>query len=168
MSFSDTTQWFAVQVKPQHENSVAMQLAYKGQDVLLPKGDQQKIWSDRKVKTRRPLFPGYVFCRINQSTYSTVLNTPGVFRVVHFGGKPYPVSEEEMVSLRRLIDSGRQLSPTPYVTAGQKVLVTQGPLIGAIGIVERVQKRNRLIISVELVMRSVAVDINVLEVRPIY
>lgn len=151
--------WFVVQVMPQHEQSVALQLDLKGQEYFLPTIKSTRQWSDRKKLLTVPLFPGYVFCKTKRSWFGAVLNTQGVFRIVSFGGKAHPIPDDEMISLRRVIDSGRYLCPVPYVSLGKHVQVVRGPLSGMTGIVTRIKKQNRLVISVDLIMKSVSVDI---------
>ena len=163
----DRAFWFAVQVVPQHEHRVSTYLRDKGHEEFLPTVRTRRQWSDRSRLRERPLFPGYVFCRVQRSSFGSVLSTPGVYRIVSFGGHAYPISDEEMLSLRRVADSGRDISSVPYFSLGQKVCVAHGPLSGLDGIVVRIKNRHRLVISIDLLMRSVAVDIAMSELYEI-
>jgi transcription antitermination factor NusG len=157
--------WFAVQVMPQHEYKVATQLRYKGQEEFLPSVASRRRWSDRSKIVDRPLFPGYVFCRLNRSSFGTVLSTPGVYRIVSFGGQPYPVSDDEMESLHQILDSGRDVKPVPYLTLGQKVQIVSGPLQGLTGVITRFKTQNRLVVSMDMLMRSIAIEVALSEIR---
>jgi transcription antitermination factor NusG len=156
----DIALWFAVQVIPQHECKVASQLRYKGQEEFLPMVSSRRQWSDRSKVSERPLFPGYVFCRVKRSSFGVVLDTPGVHRIVSFGGHAHPIADEEISSLQHVLVSGRDVASVPYLTLGQRVKVIDGPLFGVTGIVMRVKNRNRLLISVDMLMRSIAVEVS--------
>lgn len=95
-----------------------------------------------------------------RSTFGTVLNTPGVHRIVSFGGVAYPIPDAEIVALQQALSSGGEVSPVPYLAIGQKVQVAFGPLAGVTGIIARQKNRDRLVISVEIIMKSVSVDIS--------
>lgn len=151
--------WFVIQVMPQHECKVASQLRYKGQEEFLPMVSSRRQWSDRSKVIDRPLFPGYVFCRVRRSSFGLILDTPGVHRIVSFGGQAHPITEEEMSRLQLVLASGREVTPVPYLALGQRVQVLDGPLAGMMGIVTRLKNRDRLIISVDMLMRSVAVEV---------
>lgn len=151
--------WFAIQVIPQHECKVASQLRYKGQEEFLPMVTSSRQWSDRSKVSERPLFPGYVFCRVKRSSFRVILDTPGVHRIVSFGGHAHPIADEEITSLQQVLTSGREVAPVSYLKLGQRVEVIDGPLRGVTGIVTRVKNRNRLLISVDMLMRSIAVDV---------
>src|ERR1700690_1835626 len=92
--------WLAVQVAPQHEQSVAAQLKRKGEEQFLPTVSTRRRWSDRNVTVDKPLFPGYVFCRTNKSSIRVILDTSGVYRIVSFGGRLCPIPDEEINSLQ--------------------------------------------------------------------
>lgn len=155
----DIALWFAVQVAPQHEQKVSALLQYKGQEQFLPTSKSQRHWSDRTKLLQRPLFPGYLFCRATRSSFAAILNTPGVYRLVCFGGRPYPIPDFEIDALRQLAASGRDISDVSYLSIGQKVQVSAGPLAGLNGIITRLKNRDRLIVSIEIIMRSVSVEI---------
>jgi transcription antitermination factor NusG len=106
-----------------------------------------------------PLLPGYTFCRLDVQHRLHVLLTPGVAGVVGIGGRPEPVSEEEVNGLKAIIRSGFPASPWPFLQKGQPIRIVHGPLTGLEGQLVRVNTRQRLIVSVVLLQRSVAVDI---------
>lgn len=155
----ELTLWVAVQVVPHHEFKVASQLRYKGHEEFLPTRKERHTWADRKKDLQRALFPGYVFCRTQRSSFGAVLGTSGVFRIVSFGGHPCPIPDSEIESLRQALVSGREFSSVPYLSGGEKVRVVQGPLAGLTGIVTRLKNRDRLVISVDLIMKSVSLDV---------
>jgi transcriptional antiterminator NusG len=156
---NESAAWFAVQVVPQHEKKVALSLQQKGYEQFLPEVEARTNWSDRKKILARPLIPGYVFLRTTRGLMGAVLRTPSVYRIVSFGGCPFPAKDEEIAVLRKLVTSGRPVRPVPYLALGQKVQVKEGPLAGLTGIIVRLKNVTRVIVSVELIMRSVAIDV---------
>jgi transcription antitermination factor NusG len=138
---------------------VALQLRIKQQEHFVPLSVKSHQWSDRIKMMQEPLFPGYVFCRTRRSSFGIVLNTLGVIRIVSFGGRPFPLSDEEVSTLQRVVSSGRETAPAPYLAVGQRVQVTTGLLAGVTGIIIRVKGRNRLVISIDLIMKSISVEI---------
>ncbi len=151
--------WFAVQVKPQHERTANFALQTKGFETYLPLYRDRRRWSDRMKELDAPLFPGYVFCRFPRARRTPLLATPSVQRVVSFGNGPVPVPDSEIESIRILINSGKPIKRGPCLRAGQKVRIERGPLAGIEGTL--VQERNtwRVVISVELLQRSVSTEI---------
>lgn len=153
----ETLSWYAVRVIPQHEQSVASQFRRKGMEEFVPTFKGVRQWSDRSKVLTLPLFSGYLFCRTKRSLFSSVLNTQGVFQIVSFGGKAYPLPDSEIDTLRRVIGSGYKVAPVAYQTAGPRVKVVDGPLAGIVGILAI--QGNCLILSVDPIMRSVSVDV---------
>jgi transcription antitermination factor NusG len=164
MLFPNSGPWFALQVVPQHEKKVSMLLEYGGYSHYFPIRRVRRRWSDRIKLLEQPLFPGYVFCRSQQSLMEVVRSTPSIIRIVCFAGKPHPVSDEEIEALRCLTALGRKIDPHPYLGVGQKVQVVSGPMAGVSGIIVQFKKRNRLVISVDVIMKSVSVEIDDSEV----
>lgn len=165
MSYNDLKPWFALQVAPRAEKKVAASLVYKGYECFLPLYKASRRWSDRNKIVELPLLPGYVFCRMLEASSGFVLATPGTVRIVSFGGKAYPVSETEIVSLQQIVRSGVGAIPfVPFLRIGQRVEVKSGPLMGVSGIVLQIKNHRRLILSVDLVMKSIAVDVDAYEV----
>lgn len=163
MSQSPSNPWFALQVLPRMEMRVASVLEVKGIDHLLPKYRSKRIWCDRVKSLEVPLFPGYVFCRLPEKNGPLAVSTPGVTRIVSFGGTPYPLSEDEVLALQKISCSHVGVEPCPFQQIGQKVRVMEGPLAGVVGTVAGTKKK-QLVISIEMLMRSVLVDIDLQQV----
>lgn len=159
--------WYALHVKARFEKSVARNLQAKGYDEFLPLVRHRRRWSDRIKEITTPLFPGYVFCRFNPSDRLPILKIPGVTAVAGAGGTPLPVDVDELDNVRTLLDSGLHCQPWPFVTVGETVSVERGSLSGLEGIVTKVKNEYRLVISVSLLQRSVAVEIDRDDVRPV-
>lgn len=165
--FFQSDQWFTLQVVPRHERNVDAILGHKGCEHFFPTHQVRRKWSDRTKLVQLPLFPGYVFCRSCYSLMDVARSTPGVIRVVSFGGKPHPVSSEEINALQLVVQVQRDVCSVPYLNAGRKVRVITGPLSGVTGIIVRIRRRERLIVSVDLIMKSASVEIDASEVVPI-
>ena len=153
-------QWFALLVKSQHERSVATALHGKGYEQFLPLYSVNRRWSDRIKQLALPLFPGYVFCRFDINKRLGVLVTPGVLHVVGAGKVPLPVNDGEIEAIRSIVQSGLQAEPWPFLRLGQRVRIERGSLEGVEGILLAVKKPYRLIVSVTLLQRSVAVELD--------
>jgi transcription antitermination factor NusG len=152
--------WFAVQVMSLHEKKVAAMLAYKGYEQFLPIQRVISKWSDRTKTLERPLFPNYVFCRMDHGAARPVLATPGVVRIVGFGGKPYPVRDEEIVAIQRLVSAGCEAVAVAQPKIGERVRVLEGPLKGVTGILTRIKNRSHLVVTIEAIMKSVAIVVD--------
>lgn len=155
-----TTLWFALQTEPRSEKKVDRLLAHKGYERFLPTYQQKRRWSDRVVTTELPLFPGYIFCRFNSSAFGKAISTPGVSRIVSFGGRPAEVLSSEIEALQLLVKSSLLREPWVYIPSGTRIQVETGPLTGVEGIVCPDDGKRRLIISVTLLQRSVAVHLD--------
>jgi transcription antitermination factor NusG len=154
-----TDPWFALVTRPRHEKSAAVGLRVKGLEEFLPLQRARRRWTDRVQSIDLPLFPGYVFCRFGPKEYTRVIQTPGVRAVVGFGGKPVPVAASEIDALQTALGSGCGIQPWPYLTAGDRVRLEDGPLAGVEGILLREKSQFRVVVSVELLQRSVAVEV---------
>jgi transcription antitermination factor NusG len=159
--------WYAIYVRSRSEKLVSSLLSQKGYETLLPSYRERRVWSDRIKQVELPLFPGYLFCRLDPIRSLPVLSTPGVLSIVGNGKAPLPVEPSEMAALRLLIDSGAGLRPWEFIQAGQRVAIQSGPLTGLEGIVIGEKKTLRLIVSVTLLQRSVMVEVDRQDVRPI-
>jgi transcription antitermination factor NusG len=160
-------QWYAVRTAAGREKAVSAQLQSKGIEEFLPLYKSQRQWSDRKKELEFPLFPGYLFCRFDFSNRLPILITPGVKLIVGYGKIPAPVSEAEISSLRRAVTSGAQATPWPYLSVGQKVRVREGSLAGVEGILLQIKNSWRIVLSVELLRRSVAVELDRGAIAPV-
>jgi transcription antitermination factor NusG len=152
--------WFALVVKNRVEKAVALSLIGKGYPVFLPLWKSRRRWSDREPLIDLPLFPGYLFCRIDLRNRLPILTTPGVRQIVGCGKAPVPVSETEIEFVQRIVSSPSSYEPCSYLTAGQAVRLTRGPLAGLDGVFVKTQKQCRLVVSVSLLQRSVAVEVD--------
>lgn len=152
--------WFALTVKPRHEKSVAAGLARLGFEAYLPLYPAKRRWSDRVKIVSLCLFPGYLFCRFGYDRCLQVLNQPGVSSVVGFGSSPVPVPEEQIAAIRRLLASGSSVLPWPFLKLGQRVRIRAGALAGIGGILAKEKDIWRVVVNVELLQRSVAVEID--------
>jgi transcription antitermination factor NusG len=156
----DLFPWFALQVRTRHEAGVADQLSGQGYDRFLPLYKLRKRWSDRIKEVDAPLFPGYLFCRFNPHDRLPILKTPGVIQIVGFQSGPAAVDESEIRSIQSLVAAGVPHQPWPFLAAGDRVRIESGPLLGLEGILTEVRSSYRLVLSVTLLQRSVAVEID--------
>ena len=159
--------WFALKVRPRFERTVVAHLRYRGYDPFLPTYVVKRKWADRVKSLELPLFPGYLFCQLDLKSRLPILTTPGVNFIVGIGRAPEPIDEQEIESLRTMVSSGLYYEPHPYLSAGQLVKVEHGALVGVVGRVVSQKSTSRLIISIDLLMRSVSTDIDRSWVRPI-
>ena len=167
MNGSTEPSWFAVQVKTTHEKRVASLLDEKGFEFFLPLYRDRRRWSDRIKEMELPLFPGYIFCRFARPARSAVLKTPSVYRVVGIGSVPAPVDDTEIDALQQAVRSGLGVRPHPFLTTGQRVRVEGGSLAGVEGLIVDIRRRDRLILSVTLLQRSIALEIDSAWVSPV-
>ena len=152
--------WFALQVRTKHEAGVAEFLRGRGYDPFLPIRQSRKVWSDRIKVVDAPLFPGYMFCRVNIEDRMPILTAPGVIRIVGYNRVPVAVDEAEIKSLQALVTSGLPHQPWPFLRIGAQFQIESGPLQGLKGILVEVRGAHRLVLSVTLLQRSVAVEID--------
>jgi len=152
--------WFALQVRTRQEAGVAEQLNGQGYERFLPLYKLRKRWSDRIKEVDAPLFPGYLFCRFNPQDRLPILKTPGVIQIVGFNNGPTPVDQSEMQSIQTLAAAGTPHQPWPFLATGDRVRIESGPLLGLEGILIDVKRSHRLILSVTLLQRSVALEID--------
>ncbi|MBY0502415.1 MAG: UpxY family transcription antiterminator [Bryobacteraceae bacterium] len=152
--------WYALSVKPQAERTVEAALTQKSYETYVPIVTSERRWSDRIKRVETALLPGYVFCRFDGERRLPVLTTPGVREIVGFGRAAAPVSDDELSALRRVIESGLRLEACEYLERGDRVEVTGGPLEGVRGLLLEVKGQWRVVVSVELLQRSVAVEMD--------
>jgi transcription antitermination factor NusG len=152
--------WYALRVRSNHEVAVQTGLRNRGFEEFLPMYHARSRWSDRVKVTERPLFPGYVFARFDPSNRLPILMLPGFVHIVGFGNGPEPVDEGELGTVRRLVDSVFPISPWPYLREGEMVVVQHGALAGLEGVVLRTKDSFRVVVSLTLLQRSVAVELD--------
>jgi transcription antitermination factor NusG len=152
--------WYAAYTSANHEKRVAVQLGQRSVNHFLPMYTSVRRWKDRRVELDLPLFPGYVFVRMALRDRLRVLEIPGVARLVGFGGVAAALPDQEIEALKKGLSSGVLAEPHPYLTVGRKVLVKNGPLAGLQGFLAKRKNRVRLVVSVELIQRAVAVELD--------
>jgi len=163
----DLHRWYALQVRTRWESSTSLLLAGKGYQTLLPTYGAKKSWSGRVRDVNAPLFPGYVFCQFDAHDRLPVLVTPGVISVVGRGKVPVPVEDVEITAIQAIAASGFHAEPWPYLEIGQKVRIESDSLRGLEGILINFKGNDRIVLSVSLLRRSVALEIDRSAVSPI-
>jgi len=159
--------WHAVHVKPKHEKSTAEILASKGFQQFSPLYSCRRHWSDRVKTVELPLFPGYVFCQFQKHERAAILATPSIVSILKFGPEPAIVDDSEIEAIRAAIHSDRPLQPWPYVPLGTTVRVTHGVLEGVTGTLVQERGCFRVVLNVSLVERSVAVEVDRMDIQPV-
>jgi transcription antitermination factor NusG len=159
--------WYAVSVYPRHEKQVAQMCEIKGVNYLLPLYSSVRRWKDRRKRLDMVLFPGYVFVNIALTERLRVLVLPGVARFVTFHGQPAVVPDHEIRVLGLGAEGGLSIQPHPYLQKGRLVRVRNGPMSGVEGILVRRKDRFRVIISIDLIMRSVAAEVDEGDIEPV-
>ena len=152
--------WYAACTRARHEKLVSKQLEEKRIGCFLPLYRSVRRWKDRQKELELALFPGYVFVRIGPEDRLRVLQTSGVVRFVSFRGQPAALDNGEIEALRNGIANGVSAEPHPYLRVGQRVRVKYGPLAGAEGILVRKKDKCRLVLNLDLIMRSVAAEVD--------
>lgn len=159
--------WYAVSVRPRHEKVVARHLEYQGLNCFLPVYRSVHRWKDRRKKLDMALFPGYLFVNVTPRDRLGVLRVPGVLRFVTFQGQPAAVPDSEIRALESSMSAGLRPQPHPYLHQGRRVRVKRGPLAHVEGIMIRRKERFRLVLSIDLIMRSVMLEVDEADVEPL-
>src|SRR5438067_4668267 len=159
--------WFALRVKPNYEKRVATALRGKGLEELLPLYRSKRRWSDRVKVMDLPLFPGYLFCRLDLAARLPLVVTPGFLYIVGVGKTPQPVDEAEILAIQSVMRSGVPVTPWPSLVVGQKVRLQHGPLSGLVGVLTKIANQHRIYVSVTLLQRSISVEVASDWVRPV-
>jgi transcription antitermination factor NusG len=159
--------WYVTYTSPRHEKHVARQLEERGISSFLPLYKSTRRWKDRKKELELPLFPSYVFAQIQLERRVDLLRIPGVVSLVSFQGRPVPASLAEIETLQRGMGGSSVLRPHPYLKVGRKVRVQHGPMTGLEGIFVRWKDRVRIVVSITLIQRSVAVEVDEADVETI-
>lgn len=157
--------WYALMTRARNERKVFEQLEGKRLEAFLPTVTRWSRWRDRRKQIEWPLFPCYCFVRVPSSQWLPVLTCVGVHHVVSFGSRPAPVADFEIDSIRRLLATTLEYDPCPFVAEGMMVEVTHGPLTGARGRLLHKGQNMRLVLGVEMLGRSVSVQIDAADVR---
>jgi transcription antitermination factor NusG len=159
--------WFALRVRSNFEHVVGVHLRDRGFEEFCPSYKVERRWSDRVKLIDRSLFPGYVFCRLNPSDRLPVLSVPGVVSLVGVGKAPAAIPETEIERVRLLVRSGLLATPWPFLEIGDLVLIERGPLAGLEGILQKVKGKLRIVVSINLLQRSVSAEIDRSWIRPL-
>jgi transcriptional antiterminator NusG len=159
-------QWFAIWTRSRHEQVVREQLDRKRVEAFLPTITRWSHWKDRKKKIDWPLFPGYCFAKFDPEDALSILKCSGVVNIVSFEGKPAPIPEIELDSIRVLVGSELQFDPCPMIHEGMMVEVTHGPLKGVVGrLIRKDAQKARLVLSVDLIGQAVSVEVDASDVK---
>lgn len=159
--------WFALQVRSRREGVIAAHLEGQNYECFLPLYKSKRRWSDRVKEIEQPLFPGYLFCRFDLHNRGPLLMTPGVQQIVGVGRTPMAIEEREIEAVRLALSSGLPNQPWPYIQVGQKVRVNHGSLVNLEGILVNFKGSNRVVLSVTLLQRSVAMEVESAWVSPV-
>jgi transcription antitermination factor NusG len=153
--------WYALYTRHQHERAIAAMLSSKGFEIFLPLHSAVHHWKDRRKTVLLPIFPCYVFLRLQSGgdRRFQVVSTPGVYSFVGAGGHPAAIPEPEIDAIRRAVETRLGIEPHPFLKSGDWVRVTSGPLEGIEGMLVRHKSLCRLVLSVELLQKSVAVEV---------
>jgi transcription antitermination factor NusG len=164
---NQSSRWFAVYTTPRHEKAVARQFEVRHIESFLPLYRSVRRWKNGcRVEVDRPLFPNYIFASLERHEYGRVLQTPGVLSLVGSKREPSPVVSSEIESLRSGLPL-REFEPHPYLVAGDRVRIHSGPFAGMVGVLVRRKNNLRVVLSLDLIMQSVAVEIGMDEVEPV-
>jgi transcription antitermination factor NusG len=160
-------QWYALYTTARHERVVARQLEERRIESFLPVYRAWHRWKDRRKQVELALFPSYVFVRIEEEEKLRVLKVAGAVHVVSFNGKMAALPEREIDALRNALENDVYAEPCPYLRVGRRVRVVRGPMEGAEGILSRKKDKCRVVLSVDVLMRSVAVELDTTDVEAI-
>jgi len=158
--------WYAAYTCAHHEKCVAAELGMREVEHFLPLYSSLRRWKDRRVQLDLPLFPGYVFVRLALCDRLRVVQIPSVVRLVGFGGLPTALPDTEMEIMQSGLSESLCAEPHPFLSVGRRVRITGGPFAGLEGVMKRKKSSLRVVVSLELIQRSVAVDVDAADVRP--
>ncbi|MBZ0158526.1 MAG: UpxY family transcription antiterminator [Alphaproteobacteria bacterium] len=162
--------WFAVQVRSRHEFKVAEQLIRAGIDAFLPTFEKLSAWKDRRKKINFPLFPGYLFAHIEKepAVLRAVIKTSGIVRFLGLiPGEPEIIPDDQINSLKRLMESKEELDPYPYLQNGRKYRIRRGPLAGVEGILIERLDCHRLVLSVDVLRQGVSLKVEAADIEAV-
>jgi len=160
-----TLVWYAIYTRHQHEKTVARILTSKGFETLLPLCETARKWKDRTKLVSMPLFPCYVFLHGGTERHLEIITTPGIHAVVSNAGRPIAIPASEINAIRQTIESGSPVEPHPFLKCGEQVRVKRGPLEGIEGILVRKKGLCRLVLSVVMLGKAIAVEVDGLQVE---
>jgi transcription antitermination factor NusG len=159
-SVMESPKWFAVYTTPRHEKAVARHFEFREIESFLPLYREMHRWKNgSRVNVEQPLFPGYIFARIGRRNSTQVLSVPGVLLIVGSGRQPQALPDFEIEALRSGLHL-RKFEPHPYLVVGEKARIKSGSLAGMVGVLARKKNNLRVVLTLELIMRSVAVEVD--------
>jgi transcription antitermination factor NusG len=164
---SNKQEWYAVYTKSRHEKLAEINLKNRGVTTFLPLREVVSRWKDRNKTINVPLFPSYVFVKIGFMDMHKVMYTKGVLKVIGCNDTPVPVPAEQVEAIRTLIQSKLKYDPYPYLDMGREVLIKSGPLQGIIGKIMEKRSKHRFVLSIDLIKKSVSVEVDVLDMEPL-
>lgn len=159
--------WYAAYTCANHEKRVVEQLSERSVENYLPLYDSIRRWKDRRVNLQLPLFPGYVFVHLALCDRLRVLGIPGVAKLVGFNGAPAVIPDIEIEALKNCLRGGLLATPHPYLKVGRHVRIESGPLSGLEGILVRIKNKMRFVISIDLIQRSILLDVDAASLVPV-
>lgn len=159
--------WYALVVKPKHEKAVHEHLTAAGYEASLPLYLARRRWSGRYKEIELPLFPGYVFCRFSFLARVRILRMPGVRSIVTAGQAPAPIPHREIAAIEAMCRSGLPVKPWTFLKIGQRIELTKGSLKGLRGVLIQFKKTWHVVVTIELLQRSVGVEVDLDSVTPI-
>lgn len=156
--------WYAAYTCANREKSVAASLAEREVEFFLPEYQSVRRWKDRRVTLQLPLFPGYIFLRVALRDRLRVLQIPGLVRLVGFGTEPTALPDQDVEILRSGLSQTSQMRPHPFLTVGRRVRIARGPLAGLSGVLKRRKNDYWVVVSVDIVQRSIIVDVEAADI----
>lgn len=167
IGMNESPKWWALYTRHQHEKTVATMLTAKGFEVFLPLYQSTRRWKDRKKVIELPLFPCYVFVRGGLDRRLQVVSTPGIHMILFSGEGVAIIPEAEIQAIQRAVSGPFSVEPHPFLKCGERVRVIRGPLEGVEGILVRKKNLYRLVLSVDMMAKSVAMEIDATDVEPV-
>ena len=161
------THWYAVYTWARHEKRIAQQLVERGVSHFLPLKECIHRWKDRKMRVQLPYFPNYLFVKIEYSDRLQVLQIPGVARIVGTSIQPIVVPDEQITALQTALQLGLLVQPVPMIEIGRRCAIRKGPLEGTEGVLLRKKGKCRLVVSIQAIMRSFAIEVDGSDIQPI-
>lgn len=157
--------WYAIWTRSRAEKAVFDQLVRKNIETFLPTVRRISRWKDRKKEIDWPLFPGYCFARFDPRETLPILKCVGVASIIMFDGKPAPIEADEIAAIQRLVSTELKFDPCPFLKEGDPVEVIHGPLKGVVGRLVRKGPQAKLVLSITMINRAVAVVFDAADVR---
>src|SRR4029077_10160466 len=152
--------WHALYTRHKHEKAIALALSNKGFEVFLPLYSATHRWKDRNKQLLLPLFPCYVFLHGGLDRQLCIMTTPGIHMLITSGGRPAAVPDEQISAVRHLVEKTQRVEPHPFLESGDRVRVKSGPLMGVEGFLVRKKNLFRLVVSVEILGKSAATEVD--------